>query len=98
MTGLYLTNNINFSLYKNIKQDILKSKQSRGIFSMSLFIVKKSDIASIKIEISKNETEIENLWRCFFNTIGIKERENKRCQMNFMPKKYWKNILEMRNE
>ena len=79
---------------------ILDKKRNRLCFynKKDLFIVKKSDIASIKIEISKNETEIENLWRCFFNTIGIKERENKRCQMNFMPKKYWKNILEMRNE
>ena len=34
----------------------------------------------------------------FHKTIGIKERENRRCQQNFMPKKYWKNMLEMENE
>ena len=31
----------------------------------------------------------------FFKTISIKERKNPRCQMQFMPKKYWKNLLEV---
>ena len=43
----------------------------------------------------EKEKEVENLWVTFFNTIGIKERKNTRCQMNFMPKKYWKYIIEM---
>ena len=30
-----------------------------------------------------------------FKTIGIESRKNRRCQMNFMPKKYWKYIIEM---
>lgn len=49
------------------------------------------------LEIKNNEQEenIKKLWTTFFNTIGIKERRNKRCQMNFMPKKYWKYIIEM---
>lgn len=53
-----------------------------------------------KIEISKleNESELdkyEELWKKYFDNIAIKERTNKRCQMNFMPKKYWKNMIEM---
>ncbi len=38
------------------------------------------------------------LWCNFYQTIGIKERKNDRCRRNFMPKKYWKNILEVRDE
>ena len=41
---------------------------------------------------------MEELWKSFFKTIAIKERVNKKCQQNFMPKKYWKNILEMEDE
>ena len=26
---------------------------------------------------------------------AIKERTNQRCQMQFMPKKYWKDLIEM---
>ena len=37
----------------------------------------------------------EELWKTFFKNIAIKERKNLKCQMNFMPKKYWKNIIEM---
>ena len=43
----------------------------------------------------EKEKEVENLWVTFFNTIGIKERKNTRCQIKFMPKKYWKYIIEM---
>ena len=35
------------------------------------------------------------MWKSFYDTIGIKERNNERCRMNFMPKKYWKYIVEM---
>ena len=41
---------------------------------------------------------MEELWKSFFKTVAIKERLNKKCQQNFMPKKYWKNILEMEDE
>ncbi len=40
------------------------------------------------------EDEYMKLWKQYFKNISIKERENKRCQMHFMPKKYWKNMLE----
>ena len=59
------------------------------------YIVSEKNINLKDIEIKKEEEEIENLWLTFFKTIGIKERENKRCQMNFMPKKYWKYMIEM---
>ena len=54
-------------------------------------------LEDVKLEIKNNEQEenIKKLWTTFFNTIGIKERRNKRCQMNFMPKKYWKYMTEM---
>lgn len=54
---------------------------------------KNWDVSNMKL--GKNELEMEELWKKFYNTIGIKERKNDRCRMNFMPKKYWKNILEM---
>ena len=57
----------------------------------------KKDIIKLNLELSNDELFCENLWKEFFNTIGIKERKNLKCQMNFMPKKYWKNIIEMEN-
>ncbi len=35
------------------------------------------------------------LWRGYFDSINIESRENPTCQRNFMPKKYWKNLVEV---
>lgn len=44
-----------------------------------------------------SEDEYAALWRTFFKTIAISERKNPRTQMQFMPKKYWKNLAEMQD-
>ena len=44
--------------------------------------------------ITDKEIEYQNLWKLFFNTIAIKERTNPRCQMEYMPKKYWNDLIE----
>jgi len=47
--------------------------------------------------LSQEEKNYQNLWRLFYDTVAIKERRNERCRMNFMPKKYWKNMTEFLN-
>lgn len=41
------------------------------------------------------EDEFENAWKLFYKTISIHERKNLKLRQSFMPKKYWKNIIEM---
>lgn len=60
-----------------------------------LIDTKKIDIFP---KLSIEEEDYEDLWCTFYETIGIKERTNLKCRLNFMPKKYWKNIIEMREE
>ncbi len=36
-----------------------------------------------------------DLWRTFFDAVSIEGRKNLRCQRNFMPKKYWKDLVEV---
>lgn len=36
-----------------------------------------------------------DLWRGYFDSVSIESRENPNCQRNFMPKKYWKNLVEV---
>lgn len=43
---------------------------------------------------SEQEREYARLWKGFVDHIAIQERKNPRCQMNFMPKKYWKYMTE----
>lgn len=46
--------------------------------------------------ISKEEKKYQELWTTFFKTIAIKERKNSRLQMQYMPKKYWKDLIEFK--
>jgi len=62
------------------------------------FIVNEEDCKLLDLELSNVELGIEKLWKKFYQTIGIKERKNDRCRMNFMPKKYWQYILEVSDE
>jgi len=45
--------------------------------------------------ISETEQYHQDLWRQFYQTIGIKERNNPRCRMTHMPKRYWENMIEL---
>jgi len=46
-------------------------------------------------EFSDEEKLYQSLWKTFFKTIAIKERTNKRLQMQYMPKKYWQDLVEI---
>lgn len=46
-------------------------------------------------EFSNEEKLYQSLWKAFFKTIAIKERTNKRLQLNYMPKKYWQDLVEL---
>lgn len=43
---------------------------------------------------SVKEREYARLWKGFVGSIAIQERKNPGCQMNFMPKKFWKYMTE----
>lgn len=101
------TNNVILILANHFKKRMkneyfLIRDTNRNIYAMydleKITILNKEDIKSLNIELEENELLVEDLWKTFFKTIAIKERENKRCQMNFMPKKYWENMIEMEIE
>ena len=48
--------------------------------------------------LSSEELLFQALWKNYFQTIAIKERENLKLQMKFVPKKYWKYITEMESK
>ncbi len=45
--------------------------------------------------LSSEELVFQNLWKNYFSSIAIKERQNLKLQMKFVPKKYWNYITEM---
>ena len=46
-------------------------------------------------DITENEAAYQTLWKHFYNTVAIEGRDNPRCRMTHMPKRYWENMLEV---
>lgn len=100
------TNNILDNLSKHFKERLKKEywiikDVNRNIISLynkvDYIIIEGSEI-NLSLETSLNEYKIKELWKNFYNTTFIKERINERCRINFMPKKYWKYIVEVEDE
>ncbi len=44
---------------------------------------------------TQGDEEHKRLWQQYYDTIGIKERENPKLRQQFMPKKYQKHLVEL---
>jgi len=64
-----------------------------SIYDKSKFYILNGN--DINVNNLKKKDYYEDMWKSFYRIIGIKERKNDRCRMNFMPKKYWKYIVEV---
>lgn len=101
------TNNILYLLSMHFKKRLNKDywiieDVNRKIYSIfdknDFYIINEENLKIKDFKLDEEEQEFENLWKEFYKTIGITERKNDKCRMNFMPKKYWKYILEVRDE
>ncbi len=80
-------------LIKDTKRNILAIYDKKEIY-----LVDAKDINLTLSDYSKNEKKTQDMWKSFYKTIGIESRKNERCRRNFMPKKYWKYIIEVSEE
>ena len=46
----------------------------------------------------QEERDFRALWRRFYDTVAIQGRENPRCRMTHMPKRFWGNMTEFQRE
>ena len=44
------------------------------------------------------ELQYRRMWRQFYDTIAIRARENPRCRMTHMPKRYWGTMTEFQDD
>lgn len=85
-------NGENFVIYDQLRKVYLIYNQ------IDIICVNEIDLKKDNINVSSSEENIEELWKCFHSSIAIDERKNLKCQMNFMPKKYWVNMIEMEDK
>jgi probable DNA metabolism protein len=46
-------------------------------------------------QVSQDEEKYGKLWKRFYDAVAIEGRENPRCRMSHMPKRFWENMLEV---
>lgn len=44
------------------------------------------------------EQDYRRMWKIFYDTIAIRERNNPKCRMTHMPKRYWNHLTEFQTE
>ena len=70
-----------------------------GVYDLkNVVFYNENQIINLNLDIDDSNELFEELWKTFFETIAIKQRLNKKAQMNFMPKKYWNNMIEMEDK
>ena len=73
-------------------------KRKKGIFyknkKYKIIYTNNLDLNSLR----SNDKKYKDLWKTFIQSVTINERKNLRCQMNFMPKRYWNFITEMEDK
>lgn len=47
---------------------------------------------------SEDEQAYQALWKAFYNTIAIRQRQNLKLRRSHCPKRYWGNMLELQGE
>ena len=47
---------------------------------------------------SKREQQFQALWKQFYQTLEIKARHNEKCRMTHCPKRFWADMVEMKDE
>lgn len=84
--------------FKN--QPLMIHDTSRGYSAVyDLKEIIYTDTASLQIpDFSFDELRYQAMWKEYFEHLSIKERENKKLQMNHVPKKYRKFITEFNND
>lgn len=76
----------NFLIYDEIhRAALLYRPHELRLVPMESFTLPEADC---------QEEAYRDLWRRFYDTIAIEGRENPRCRMSLMPKRYWKYMTE----
>ena len=69
-----------------------RKRQLAVIYNQEEWVI--TPLARFTINNTVQEKQYQGLWQGFFRSITIKNRENPKLQRQFMPKRYWKYLIE----
>lgn len=70
-----------------------KKRDIAVVYNKKEWLVTEYD-DSITLNYAEDESFYQELWQNFYENIAIKNRNNPRVQKQFMPKRYWKHLIE----
>lgn len=73
--------------------DVKRTKAAVHKHCMNTVFIEGQDMEQLTQDMQTND-EYRELWKVFFDTIGIEARKNPKCQQNHMPQWYRKNMTE----
>ena len=71
-----------------------KIRKRAGIYQRGQWMIASSENMALPPE-SRQEAYYQKLWLLFYDTVAIHSRENPKLRRQLMPKKFWKDMLEM---
>lgn len=81
--------NESFFIYDRTHQEALFYTGGKAVIApLAQFVMSPPD---------ETEAAFRQLWKRFYDTIAIKERDNPRCRMTQMPKRYWGVMTEFQS-
>ncbi len=75
----------------DLKREIALMYNTKDVTITPLSIEKGEELTA-----SSLNDNFEELWKQFYKSVNIVERENPRCQKRMMPVRYWKHLTEMK--
>ncbi len=70
-----------------------RKRKIAAIYNKDEWLITEMDLPD-KIFYTEEESFYQELWQGFYNSIAIKDRKNSRLQRQYMPKRYWKYLVE----
>lgn len=64
-----------------------------AIYNMKHWVMTELSLTSLP-ELTQREEFYQALWKKYYSSISIKERENPRLQLQYMPRRYWSHLVE----
>ncbi len=90
--------NENFVIYDAVRKLSVVHKKYEKYFFVRDSEIALSEKNTIKNGLAEKSDSYEMLWKTYFHSIGIEERENRKCQRNMLPLWYRKNMIEFSEE
>ncbi|MCC5912661.1 MAG: TIGR03915 family putative DNA repair protein [Clostridiaceae bacterium] len=68
-----------------------------ALYNKTCWIIKEGDLQG-ELLLDEEELAYQEMWQSYFKSIAIKNRKNPKLQRSYMPKRYWRHLIELKNK